>query len=74
MPQLIRFSGLKPSTIRASVLVLIQHNLVWHSQTEDDGEALEFNTDECLMRLRFGRYTRQAEELFGKAVSLLRYI
>lgn len=59
---------MKPRIVRASILVLVQHNVVWHSQTEDEGEVLEVNVDECLLRLRFGRVVWQAEELFGKAV------
>ena len=66
--QLVRFTGLKPRTVRQAILVLIQHNIVWHALTEDDGEILEVNTDECLTRLRFGRYVWQAEQLFGQAV------
>ncbi|KIK95845.1 hypothetical protein PAXRUDRAFT_826575 [Paxillus rubicundulus Ve08.2h10] len=65
LPQLVRFTGLKPRTVRASILVLIQHNILWHAHTEDEGEMLEFNTLECLLRLRFGRYVWQAENLFG---------
>lgn len=65
--QIIRFSGLRPRTVRACVLVLVQHNVLWHAQTDIDGEVLEFNTDECLMRLRYGRYVWQAGQLFGKA-------
>ncbi len=49
----------------------MQHNIVWHSVTEEEGEVLEVNVDECLIRLRFGRFTWQAEELFGRTVSLL---
>lgn len=70
LPQIIRFSGLKPRTVRAALLVLVQHNILWHAQgdSEGDGEALEFNTEECIMRLRYGRYAWQAEQLFGKPV------
>lgn len=68
--QLIKFSQLKSRTARASILILIQHNLVWHAQPDDGvvGEALEFNVDECLLRMRFGRFVWQAEDLFGNAV------
>ncbi|KAH9951267.1 RNA polymerase III subunit RPC82-domain-containing protein [Amylocystis lapponica] len=65
--QLIRFSGLKPRIVRGAILVLVQHNILWHAQSDDDGEVLEINTEECLMRLRFGRYVWQAEQLYGKA-------
>ncbi|EKM55648.1 uncharacterized protein PHACADRAFT_121372 [Phanerochaete carnosa HHB-10118-sp] len=66
LAQIIRFSGLRPRTARTCVIVLVQHNVLWHAQTDTDGEVLEFNTDECLMRLRYGRYAWQAEQLFGK--------
>lgn len=65
---IIRFSGLKPRTVRAAIIVLVQHNILWHSQSDDEGEVFDINIDECLTRLRFGRYVWQAEQLFGKAV------
>ena len=71
--QLVRFTGLKPRTVRQAILVLIQHNIVWHALTENDGEILEVNTNECLTRLRFGRYVWQAEQLFGHAVCQFLY-
>ncbi|KAJ7184204.1 RNA polymerase III subunit RPC82-domain-containing protein [Mycena filopes] len=67
LPQLVRFTSLRPRTVRASVLVLVQHNVLWHAQTEDEGEVFEVNIEECLLRLRFGRYVWQAGELFGAA-------
>jgi len=66
--QLIRFSSLKPSTVRASVLVLVQHNLLWHTQTED-GAVVELIVEECLLRLRFGRFVWLTDQLFGKAAT-----
>lgn len=63
--ELVRITGYKPRTVAAVVLVLVQHNLLWHASTED-GEVLEVNVGECLMRLRFGRFVWQAEKLFGK--------
>lgn len=54
--------------MRASVLVLVQHNILWHTVSEDGNEVFEVNVDDCLARLRFGRYVQQAEELLGKAV------
>jgi hypothetical protein len=68
LPQLVRYAALKSRTVRAAVLVLVQHNILWHATTEEEGEVLEFNIDECLMRLRFGRFVWQAEKLFGEAV------
>ncbi|KAG6833478.1 hypothetical protein H0H87_006050 [Tephrocybe sp. NHM501043] len=52
-------------TVQASILVLVQHNLLWHARTEEEGEVLEVNVDECLMRLRFGTFVCQADKLFG---------
>lgn len=48
--------------------MLVQHNILWHAQSETEGEVLEVNPEECLMRLRYGRYVWLAEQLFGKAV------
>ncbi|KAF8965272.1 RNA polymerase III subunit RPC82-domain-containing protein [Flammula alnicola] len=66
LSQLIRFSQLKPRTARASILVLVQHNIVWHTKGDDDVEVFEVNVDECLMRMRFGRFIWLAEQIFGK--------
>lgn len=66
--QLVRFTELKPRTVRAVILVLVQHNLLWHSTSEEDGAVLEFNINECLTRLRFGRYVWLAGVCFGKQV------
>ncbi|EIM82477.1 uncharacterized protein STEHIDRAFT_171381 [Stereum hirsutum FP-91666 SS1] len=68
-PHLVRFSSLKPRTVRASILVLVQHNLLWHAQSDDDGEVFEVNVEDCLTRLRYGRYVWLAEQLFGKAAA-----
>ncbi|KAG6909829.1 hypothetical protein DXG01_015102 [Tephrocybe rancida] len=48
---------------------MVPHNLLWHAHTEEDGEVFEVNVDECLMRLRFGTFVCQAENLFGKEAS-----
>lgn len=65
---MIRFSQLKSRTVRAALLVLIQHNLVQHFKSDDDGETVYFNTDECLMRLRFGQLVEIAQQLYGDKV------
>ncbi|ODN79044.1 hypothetical protein L202_04548 [Cryptococcus amylolentus CBS 6039] len=54
-----RLSGLSPHVTNASLLILLQHNLVQSNgasvkQTGED-EQYEFNVDECLLRLRWGR-------------------
>ncbi|KAJ7168137.1 RNA polymerase III subunit RPC82-domain-containing protein [Mycena crocata] len=65
--QVVRFTSLRPRTVRASVLVLVQHNVLWHAHSEDEEEVLEFNIEECLLRSRFGRFVWQAAQLFGDA-------
>ena len=67
-PQLVRYSNLKPRTVRAAILVLVQHNILWHATSEDGGEVFEVNVDDCLARLRFGRYVWLAEQCFGTLV------
>ncbi|KAF8636536.1 hypothetical protein AX17_003348 [Amanita inopinata Kibby_2008] len=66
LSQLVRFTSLKPRTVRAAVLVLVQHNILWHAQSEDEGEVLEVNTEECLIRFRFGRFLWWTDKLLGK--------
>ncbi|KAI0273832.1 hypothetical protein BC834DRAFT_855789 [Gloeopeniophorella convolvens] len=66
-PQIVRYSVLKPRTVRAAILALVQHNVLWHATSDDGGEIFEVNTDECLTRLRFGKYVWLAEQHFGAA-------
>lgn len=65
LPQIVRYTQLKPRTIRACVLALTQHNILWHAETTEDGEVLEVNIEECLARLRFGTYVHTTNQLFG---------
>ncbi|KAI0797830.1 RNA polymerase III subunit RPC82-domain-containing protein [Abortiporus biennis] len=69
LSQIIRYTKLKARTVRACILVLVQHNVLWHAESELDGEVLEVNVEECLLRMRYGRYVWQAEQLFGKAAA-----
>lgn len=68
--QIVQFTSLKPRTVRAAVIVLFQQNLLWRSSADEEKEVLEFNVDECLTRLRFGRYVWWAEKKCGPLVSL----
>ena len=68
LPQILRLTKLKPRIVRASILVLVQHNLLWHAQSDDEGQVFEINVEECLMRLRYGRYVWLAGQLYGEAV------
>ncbi|PWN46203.1 hypothetical protein IE81DRAFT_355103 [Ceraceosorus guamensis] len=60
--------------IQQTLLVLIQHNVCWHTDTDDlekesnyEGtEYFEINPDAVLPRLRFGRYIETAQEEFGE--------
>ncbi|KAJ7197221.1 hypothetical protein GGX14DRAFT_668649, partial [Mycena pura] len=65
LPQVVRFTSMKPRTVRACIIVLVQHNVLWHAQSEDEGGVFELNIEECLLRLRFGRFVWQAAQLFG---------
>ncbi|QRV90096.1 DNA-directed RNA polymerase III subunit C3 [Ceratobasidium sp. AG-Ba] len=65
LPMLIRFTGLKPSLVRATLIALIQHNIVWHAEDQVDGEVVEIDWEECLARLRFGKILAIAKEKFG---------
>ncbi|KIY43706.1 hypothetical protein FISHEDRAFT_52951 [Fistulina hepatica ATCC 64428] len=68
VPQICRHTSLKPRQVRAAVLILIQHNILWHAET-DDGEVFEVNVDECVVRLRLGRYIDIANKIHGEAAA-----
>lgn len=68
LPQVVRFTSMKPRTVRACIIVLVQHNVLWHAQSDDEGGVFELNVEECLLRLRFGRFVWQAAQLFGDPV------
>ena len=69
LAHLVRFTGLRPRTVRACILVLVQQNVLWHA-SEEDVEVFEVNTDECLARCRFGTYVCLMEELYGQEVGV----
>lgn len=69
LSQLIRYTGVRPRPVRASLLILIQHNLVYHDLSEGEGEVFEVNIEQCLIRLRFGKFVWHAGNIFGEAVS-----
>ena len=64
------FTKLQPRIIRGAILVLVQHNLLWHSNS--DGEDIfELIVEDCFMRLRFGKYVQIAQDLLGDEVGVL---
>lgn len=68
--QLTRLTpGVSSREVRLALLVLIQHNIVWHSEDEIDGEVYEINWEEPASRLRFGRYIMIVRDKLGDAVS-----
>ena len=64
------FTKLKPRIIRGAIIVLVQHNLLWHSNSDGD-EIFELIAEDCFMRLRFGKYVQIAQDLLGDEVSVL---
>jgi len=67
--ELVLFTKLKPRAIRAALLVLMQHGLLWHSVVNEE-EVYELSIDDCLIRLRFGRFLVIARQLFGEEVRI----
>ena len=67
--QIVYFTSLKLRTIRATVIILYQQNLLWCSSANEEKEVLEFNMDKCLTCLRFGRYVWWAEKNCRSLVS-----
>ncbi|EJT98368.1 hypothetical protein DACRYDRAFT_57600 [Dacryopinax primogenitus] len=72
LPLIARLTRLKPRTVRACLIVLIQHNVVWFAESDgEDGEGprgdtfYEVNVEEVCMRLRFGKFVEIAADVFG---------
>lgn len=69
MARIVRATLIQPRRVANAVLVLIQHNLVWHWESASGAETYEINVEELLTRLRYGRYLALTEDLFGASVS-----
>ncbi|KZT57494.1 hypothetical protein CALCODRAFT_496129 [Calocera cornea HHB12733] len=76
LPLIVRLTGFKPRTVRACLIVLIQHNVVWFAEgNAEDGDGprgetfYEVNVEEVCMRLRFGRFVEIAGGVFGEEAS-----
>lgn len=67
-----RLAGLPRPTTNASLLILIQHSLVGSTggsrRQEPEEEMYEFDTAECLMRMRWGRILALTEANFAEEV------
>nr|WRH23598.1 DNA-directed RNA polymerase III subunit RPC3 [Naematelia aurantialba] len=64
---LARLSGLPPRLVLGSLVVLIQHHLVLSTGETAKEEQYEFNVEECLLRLRYGRILAVTRERLGEA-------
>ncbi|KAG8765275.1 hypothetical protein FRC16_008086, partial [Serendipita sp. 398] len=58
-------------TKNVALLQASNNVLLGGKETDEGEEVFEFNVDECLLRLRFGKYLLIAKELFGDDVGLL---
>lgn len=70
---LARFSKYSSTRVREILVVLIEHGIVYFSESTDDKKEptfYEIDVNKILMRLRMGRIMRVTEEHYGKAVSL----
>lgn len=66
--RIVRSTLIKSQRVANALLVLIQHNLVWHWESPSGQELFEINAEEVSMRMRYGRYLSLTEELFGDSV------
>lgn len=68
-----RLSAISRGSTLASVILLMQHNLVLSNGASIRGsgeeELYEFDVQECLMRLRWGRILSLTQERLGPVVS-----
>ncbi|KAG9036468.1 RNA polymerase III subunit C82 [Tulasnella sp. JGI-2019a] len=72
--QLVRLSGVTPKATRHALLILIQHNIIWHSQSDPEVEGggevnYEINWEEPVARLRFGTYLSIVSERLGEVAA-----
>ncbi|KAJ9093119.1 hypothetical protein QFC19_008462 [Naganishia cerealis] len=68
MPEICHYTKLKQRSAQGVIIVLIQHNLAWHSEVAQGDTYVEFfeiNLKECLMRLRWGRILALTADEFG---------
>ncbi|CEP18482.1 hypothetical protein [Parasitella parasitica] len=75
LTDLIRFSRYTPKLVRECLIVLIQHGIVFFSETTDisktDATYYEAEPENIMMRLRMGRIMRITEEHYGKPGSAI---
>ncbi|KAJ9108840.1 hypothetical protein QFC21_000160 [Naganishia friedmannii] len=68
MSEICHYTKLKQRSAQGVIIVLIQHNLAWHSEVAQGDTYVEFfeiNLKECLMRLRWGRILALTADEFG---------
>ena len=70
LADILRATHLRSQVIVNALLILIQHNIVWHCESETGIELFEINWSEILHRLRYGRYLSISKELFGEEVNI----
>ncbi|ORY35369.1 hypothetical protein BCR39DRAFT_509119 [Naematelia encephala] len=66
-PAVTRLSGLPLRVVLGSLILLIQHHLVLSIGESVKDEQYEFNVEECLLRLRYGRILAVTRERLGEA-------
>ena len=69
-----RLSAVSRANTLAAVILLMQHNLVLNNgestRASGEEELYEFDVQECLMRLRWGRILSLTQERLGPVVSI----
>ncbi|GAN01008.1 RNA polymerase iii subunit rpc82 [Mucor ambiguus] len=77
LSDLVRFSRFKAKHVRECLVVLIQHGVVYFSESTTDSVKAdaptfyEIDPEKILMRLRMGRIMRISEEHYGKPGSAI---
>jgi DNA-directed RNA polymerase III subunit RPC3 len=70
-----RLAAISRVNTLAAVILLMQHNLVLSNgasmRATGEEELYEFDVQECLMRLRWGRILSLTQERLGPVVSVL---
>ena len=73
MHDIARFTELPIKTVRESLIILIQHGILYFSEApEGKSEPTYYTIDpeNILLRLRIGAILKEVEDRFGKEVGL----
>lgn len=73
LPDIIRFTGLSTRQVKESLVVLVQHGIVYFSEAPEgkiEPTFYSIDPERIMMRLRMGSILRDVDERYGKEVRM----